>query len=166
MLFFVVCACGGATREGADESTPAQDVESYCDQQCDRTERCNPDLPPESTCRPSCTEKMMKAAVHVRAGYLRTYTSCASQLDCGMDSDACRREAEEAIGVTVAARDASPEVGACRDKEVTCRETVRDLDDVCDSLLLLVSSSLSQMTRCFQNDCDAIPACIDPVFGD
>jgi hypothetical protein len=165
VLLSTVCACGGATNAGPDESTTAQDVESYCDMQCDTTERCNPDLPPNPTCRPSCTEKRMQAARHVRAGYLRTYTSCMSQLECGEDSDTCSQEAADVIGNTAAARDASPEVQACREKEVACKQTVRDLDDVCDSLLLLVSSSLSQMARCFQNDCDAIPACIDPVFG-
>jgi hypothetical protein len=116
MLLSAVCACGGSTDAGTEESPTAEDTESYCDLQCDRTERCNPDIPPEPTCRSSCVETNTKSRPHVRADYVRNLISCMSQLECEEGVQTCRREAADAIGATEAATDSAADVQACRPK--------------------------------------------------
>ena len=154
--------CGGATAAGSDEGATVQDAESYCDARCARSERCNASPMPD--CRSSCMDDDFEKSVqHARRDYVRGVTSCVSQLACGEGQDACRESAAEAIGAGPADIAASPEVRECMERQSACG-TFKD--DVCDYLLLLRSSSLRQVMSCLDEDCDAIEACLDPVFGD
>jgi hypothetical protein len=166
VLLSALCACGGTTDTGTEEVPTAQDTEEYCDLQCDRTERCNPDIP-WPTCHSECVDINNKTRPHVRADYVRNLISCMSQLECETEVETCRREASDAIGATEEVADGAADVQACRAKSVACLGTEGNFDDeLCGVLLLLVSRSRSQVARCFEGACDAIPACLEPVFGD
>ena len=159
----VVFACGGATTSATEEGPTTQDMERLCDITCRYQERCNPRAVPASQCSPSCIEKSVKFAAHARRDFAQAYASCLSELECDAETDACSREAADAIGETAAG---APDVQACRVKEATCVDA-RDFDNgVCDNLPFLRASSRSQMARCFLGSCEAVSACIEPVFGE
>jgi len=157
----LLIGCGGATALGPDESPTAQDAENYCDARCNRTGRCN-GSPPAPDCRTSCVEDLGQSTQHARRDFVRHLTSCIAQLPCDDSIDTCRESAAEAIGAGPADIAASPEVRECLERQSVCG-TFKD--DTCNALLLLVSSSRKAALSCLEQDCAAISACLDPIFG-
>jgi hypothetical protein len=118
-------------------------------------------------CADSCAADLGHLATAVRGDIARGLATCYATLQCGVNDDGCTTQAfAAATGGGVDAAIHAPDVQACLDKHRECAGTSGSFsDDTCGTMLLLVDAKRAETARCLQGSCDALRACLAPIFG-